>query len=186
MASLLARAQRRRRATSLLLVAGLIVSTLPVTNARALFTPFGEIAGPELPFAYAALIRTGDRRGEPRGRRGGRPIAPGVNREVPPQAFAARFPSETPVAETVRPLSDTGGTPVTPNGGGSSFTGPGLSGFSPPDSGGGAGPGSDTPNATSPVPEPATWMMMIFGFAFVGGMLRRARRKGRAETQAFA
>jgi hypothetical protein len=189
MASLLARAERRRRATTLLLLAGLVVSTLPVTNARALFTPYGEIAGPELPFAYAAVIRTGDgSRGDARPeRRGGLPST-GVSPEVRPTAFAARFPSETPEPQTGSQLSDLGGTPVTPGGvGGSSFSGPGFSGLSPSDGGGvGPGPGTDVPNATSAVPEPETWAMMILGFAFVGAMLRRARRKERQSGEALA
>ena len=30
---------------------------------------------------------------------------------------------------------------------------------------------------TSAVPEPATWMMMLFGFGFMGAAMRKAKRK---------
>ncbi len=39
-----------------------------------------------------------------------------------------------------------------------------------------------TPGSVSPVPEPATWLMMIVGFGFVGAMLRRGRRPVRGEA----
>lgn len=34
-----------------------------------------------------------------------------------------------------------------------------------------------TPPVTSPVPEPATWAMMLFGFGAMGASLRRSRRR---------
>ena len=37
-------------------------------------------------------------------------------------------------------------------------------------------PVTTTPVITTPVPEPASWMTMLFGFALVGGLARRRRR----------
>jgi hypothetical protein len=63
---------------------------------------------------------------------------------------------------------------------------PALPGIPPPGGGGGVfvPPPINTtvvpppPPATSAVPEPASWAMMLVGFAMVGGALRRKRRIG--------
>lgn len=36
---------------------------------------------------------------------------------------------------------------------------------------------TSTPSVTTAVPEPATWAMMLFGFGFVGGAIRLAKRR---------
>jgi PEP-CTERM motif-containing protein len=63
--------------------------------------------------------------------------------------------------------------------------------FIPPGGGGGgivltptANPpgGGDTPPPVPGVPEPSTWAMMIFGFLFVGGLLRRRQRQEGLES----
>lgn len=33
------------------------------------------------------------------------------------------------------------------------------------------------PDPVSPIPEPATWAMMLIGFGFVGGAMRAAKRR---------
>lgn len=46
-----------------------------------------------------------------------------------------------------------------------------------PGGGGGGGPIS-VPDTTPAIPEPATWLMMIMGFGFLGMWLRQRRRMG--------
>lgn len=69
-------------------------------------------------------------------------------------------------------------------GSGSQFfpgSGPGIGGGGGGGGGGSIGsPGGTTPPANPPVvvpvPEPATWLMMIVGFGMIGAMLRKRRR----------
>ena len=76
--------------------------------------------------------------------------------------------------------------PVASGGGGGG--GPPFFAESPPGGGGGGGgiitpPSTVTevvppPPATSAVPEPASWGMMLVGFAMLGGLIRRQKRTG--------
>ena len=76
--------------------------------------------------------------------------------------------------------------PILTGGGGGGGGPPVLPGIPPPGGGGGVfvpPPIITTvvpppPPATSAVPEPASWAMMLVGFAMVGGALRRKRRIG--------
>jgi len=92
------------------------------------------------------------------------PVAP------PPEAplFAAVAGGPTPIVPPAG--SPPGGPPILsaippPGGGGGSFTPPVVTTSAVP---------SDTPTPTAPLPEPATWAMMILGFALMGRALRRA------------
>jgi hypothetical protein len=71
-----------------------------------------------------------------------------------------------------------GVVPGTPPGGG----GGGI--FFPPGTGGGGGGGGVVPNPPTivPVPEPATWAMMILGFGMIGAMMRRRARPSAANS----
>lgn len=177
----LAQAEKRRQWTVLLLAAGLIASTLPVANERALFAPFGELDELPLPSAYAVIMRTGF--GPRHGGRGRIPRVPGRTEAAPPPAaFAARFPNEPSEPAPATPQSATVQNNGVPPGSGLSAP----SRWSPVTTftggpGGTQGTTPGTPNPTSPAPEPDTWVMMIVGFGFIGTMLRRARRKAQRE-----
>lgn len=181
----LAQVQKHRTAIFLALTAGILLSTLPVRNERALFTPLGVIEGSDLPVAYAVHMRMTPVVNGGGGPIGGRnrsgspaPSGGGSVGETPPTAFAARIPPQ--------PLGTQPGSPApfTTNagGGGSNPSGPDFDlpqpGFTPAT--------LTPPNPTSPVPEPATWTMMIMGFGFVGGMMRLARRRSRSAHPAFS
>ena len=99
----------------------------------------------------------------------------------PPLAPPPEAPLYAAVASPPTPI-----IPVTGGGGGP----PILSNIPPPGGGGGGGDSRQpvvTTTATSrslrrrrvtPVPEPATWAMMILGFALIGRALRRKRAAG--------
>ncbi|SEN61252.1 PEP-CTERM protein-sorting domain-containing protein [Sphingomonas gellani] len=165
----LAREERRRQLTVLALGVGLFVSTIPVNNQRALFSPLGDIPilGELSPTAYAVTFGGIPGGGIPRS---GIPGGPGGYR--PPVAYAARVPglpaggipgagvpgagfpgnvqpfaappggglSNLPPAGPVG-AGNPGGSPG--NGGGIGPGGPG--GISPGGGGGGGGPGPNTP-----------------------------------------
>lgn len=160
----------------MLLTGGLIVSTLPIANERALFAPFGE-EELELPTAYAIFMQTGYGPRHGGGRRVGRPRVPrpAETPEAPPVAFAARFPNEpaeignNPIAppEAPRNALRNGARPLSPLSPSSTI---GPPAFASTDE-------EENPNPTSPAPEPETWVTMIVGFGFIGAMLRRKRRK---------
>jgi len=88
---------------------------------------------------------------------------------VPPVVLALAEPGElNPLAELPPGALDGIGFPGTQSRG---FQGGPLAGSSP------AGAGAAAPVATvPPVPEPATWIMMIVGFFVVGSSLRMRRR----------
>jgi len=182
--------ERRRQLTIAALAAGLVISTLPVTNERALFSPFADLPllGEFSPVAYAMFTGFGPGgggrfpggMGGPLGPRAGGPPVGGT-----PTAFAAPLPPAgptaaappappaPPVANFARPIdgpfgSTTPGSPIS-------------QGFGPGDAlgvPGGPGPisivpGNALPTPTTPVPEPAAWAMLMLGFATIGGLLRR-------------
>ena len=62
-----------------------------------------------------------------------------------------------------------------PGGGGPGGGGPG---------GGGGGGGGGGPPPVGAVPEPSTWALLIMGFMFTGGMMRRANRAARTPVHA--
>lgn len=184
----LATEERRRRWTLIALGSALFVSTVPVRNERALFSPLGDIPilGNLSPVAYAVTFGYGP---GPQGGRSTPGRAGGGNR--PPVAFAARIP---PAFATPPGAATNGGTPST-----SPFTPTtaqvlGPPGVSPPlitrppsggpPSSGGLPPGAPpttgglppAPNPTPPVPEPATWVTLLFGFGVIGALMRRSRR----------
>jgi hypothetical protein len=185
-------AERRRQITIMVLAAGLVISTLPVTNERALFSPFGELPllGKFSPVAYAMFTGFGPGGGRPGGgliAPPGGPVGPGGvggpgGDAVPPVAYAANVPPAglppvavppadvPPVANFVRPVGNgfPPGLPLAPG------SGPGDALGTP----GGPGPISivDGPLPAPGVPEPAVWATLMMGFATIGGMLRRLRR----------
>jgi len=96
----------------------------------------------------------------------------------PPLAPPPEAPLYTVVAGAPTPITPTGGTPggppilsniPTPGGGGGGFTPPVQTTSEVPTT-------PQTP--VTPVPEPATWAMMIVGFALIGRALRRKRGAG--------
>jgi hypothetical protein len=104
---------------------------------------------------------------------------PAAMEAVPPIAGAA-----TPIPAAIAPFASPAALiPAAASKGG--FFIPPL--FVPPGGGGGiiltppaATPppgGGDNPPPVPGVPEPSTWAMMIFGFLFVGGLLRRRKRQ---------
>jgi len=174
----LAAEERRRKFTILLLAGGLLATTIPVNNLRAIFSPqFTSVAEPGV-FAYAADFdglgghRTGG--GSPSRRRR---VAPAD--ELPPLAFAARVPGEVvPPAQTPpeRSAQEPGPPPDDPSGPPPSSPAPPVPTppIEPPPI---PGPTPNPPpDPTDAVPEPATWLMMILGFGVIGWVVRRARR----------
>jgi hypothetical protein len=200
------KSEERRRQITLMLLGGLLfVTTVPVVNQRALFSPLGDvpILGDLSPVAYAATFGTPLGPSSPGGP-GIPPVAGG--REVPPGAYGVRTPGEPgfggpPVSGTSSPppLGIVGNPPTfssppgipsggngvpgggggLPGGGGGTPGGgiPGGGGGLPGGGGGTPGGGGTTPGVVGAVPEPATWLTMILGFAIVGGIMRRARRQ---------
>ena len=79
---------------------------------------------------------------------------------VPSQVAGAPVPI-TPVAGAGPPVLSN--IPAPGGGGGGIFTPPVVVSATP----------EVPPTAVTPVPEPATWAMMIFGFALIGRALRR-------------
>lgn len=76
-------------------------------------------------------------------------------------------------SEGVTPSEGNGAGPNGPGVGDPGTSGPGANvpGITGPGTGGGTDPNVPTP--TTPVPEPATWLILIVGIAIVGGALRR-------------
>ncbi|WP_414713834.1 PEPxxWA-CTERM sorting domain-containing protein [Sphingomonas sp.] len=213
------KSEERRRQVTLAVLGGLLfVTTLPVVNQRALFSPLGDvpILGDLSPVAYAVTF------GGVPGPFGGffRPDggSPRSGGGVPPGAFALRVPGVpapgSPVGPGVNtpgaPGSTVPGTPVlaasppfpggvngvpgAPAGGGAFPGGGGAPGGGAPGGGGaGEGPGvpgggaggggGPIPGSTGAVPEPATWLTMILGFAVIGTIMRRARRRSLGSTR---
>jgi hypothetical protein len=99
---------------------------------------------------------------------------------TPPLAPPVQGPLYTAVAG--------GPTPIVPPTGGASGGPPILSEIPPPGGGGGGFTAPITTlevppvTPTSPVPEPASWAMMILGFALLGRALRRRTVAGSAPT----
>jgi hypothetical protein len=96
----------------------------------------------------------------------------------PPPTPPIAPPPEVPLFNTVAG----GPVPITPVTGGTPGGPPVLSSIPLPGGGGGGGFFSPPvtqatpevpPRPVTPVPEPATWMTMILGFALIGRMLRR-------------
>jgi hypothetical protein len=197
------KSEERRRQITLLLLGGLLfVTTVPVVNQRALFSPLGDvpILGDLSPVAYAATFGTPPRPGGA--------VGPPVARsgEAPPGAYGARTPGEPglggpPAGGTSLgpPPSIVGNPPLlssppgTPTGGngvpGGSTPGSGTpsgGGGLPGGGGGTPGGGGTAPGVVGAVPEPGTWLTMILGFAIVGSIMRRARRQEATRRQADA
>jgi len=106
----------------------------------------------------------------------------------PPTAYEALAapPPPAPIAPLPQaPLFATiaGGPPVVPPGGGGTSGPPILSNIPGPGGGGGFSPPvtlatPQTPTPIEAVPEPASWVMMLLGFALMGRALRRRRAAG--------
>ena len=97
----------------------------------------------------------------------------------PPIAPIAPLP-EAPLFATLA-----GGPPIVPPGNGGGGGPPVLSNIPPPGGGGGFSPPPittaqvpPTVTPTAPVPEPASWAMMLLGFALMGRALRRRGAAG--------
>ena len=177
----MAREEKRRQLTIVALVVGLFVSTMPVNNQRALFSPLGDIPvlGELSPVAYAITFGSG-RPGDRPGRGGVR----GPGGIAPPVAFAARVPgapvgaapapngAPQVVPQIAQPLQPIVRNPPAPP----TSPRPDVPPIAPPP-GITDRPPTPPPGATGAVPEPATWLTMILGFGIVGGLLRRARRR---------
>ena len=112
------------------------------------------------------------------------PVVPGLpvmDAEVP-TGLLPGVPVETglgPPIDLATPLVGGGGGfgPGVIGGGGFIGGGGGGGVVTPPTGGGGTvTPPGDGGTPVSPVPEPATWLSMIVGFAFVGASMRRRRR----------
>lgn len=190
---------RWRRWMMVGVVSVLTLSSGTVISERALFSPLADdpaFAG-FAPIAYAMLTPTGGP-GGPGGQGGLRRTG---GNDPFPQAFGAipqpGDPAATGGAPGGIPDGATGAGPAPQGvgnlpsdsipggagapggaGGGPGGTLPGPGGSLP--GGGGATPGGTTPGGpvtppVSAVPEPASWAMMILGFAFIGGILRRQR-----------
>ena len=198
----LAREEKRRQLTIVALGIGLFVSTIPVNNQRALFSPLGDIPilGDLTPTAYAITFGGVPTGGVPTG---GVPSVGRPGGGGPPVAYAARVPglpsdglprggqpftgppvgsSNSPPTSSVgngSPGPISGFVPSAPTGGsgGSPGSGGNGGGLSPNGPGGSGGGGLAPPGAVGAVPEPATWLTMIIGFGVIGGVMRRARRR---------
>jgi hypothetical protein len=201
------KSEERRRQLTLGVLGGLLfATTLPVVNQRALFSPLGDVPllGDLTPVAYAATF--GSYPGPFAGsfRPGNEPGRVG---EIPATAFGLRIPGEP---APVTPRGPNGSVPGLPGpivpgsplpssspfnsgqtgfpggvgspGGAFGSNGPGGGGV-PGSPGGGTGVGS-TPGATGAVPEPSTWLTMILGFAVIGTIMRRSRRRTLASSAA--
>ena len=102
---------------------------------------------------------------------------------LPAEAAPTIAGAATPIPAAIAPLASPAAViPAAASKGG--FFIPPL--FVPPGGGGGIiltppaappPPGGGSPPPVPGVPEPSTWAMMIFGFLFVGGLLRRRRRQ---------
>lgn len=177
-------AERRRRLTIGVLASVLISSTFPVTNERALFSPFGDLPtiGNLSPVAYAVTFG-------PRNLLLG--ASPPVGRRLarrPPVAYAARFPSSFPESPSdFLPLGPTNVIgPVNSASALSNQLSPqGTPFFFGPDPFGPSGGVIVSPAPVAPVPEPATWTIMISGFALIGAALRRNRRRAHADCVGY-
>lgn len=111
---------------------------------------------------------------------------------APPETTLAKIlmgpPEPLPVELAAAPLpliaSPTlpGGITMPPGGGGPVIVPPGGGGTVVTPPGGGTLPGQPTPpivtppGQPSPVPEPATWAMMLLGFGLIGWRIRKATR----------
>jgi hypothetical protein len=188
---------RRRKWMLIALGTLMIASTSLVSNQRALFRPMGSgpILGEALPQAYAMIIP---------GTRGGSTSRTGGG-EADPGAFGLRIPqirtttdrtspqssqsSFLPPPDTAMVESATTTTPMASGVPGTDLIGlPGL-GYGDPGAGGGlpgssngtlpGGGGGPIGGTTPAVPEPASWVIMLFGIGVVGAVMRRARRSSR-------
>jgi PEP-CTERM motif len=188
---------KRRRLLASVLSFGIVLSTIPIANERALFAFPVDLAQDSALSAYATfpdypVVTT----------RSFRPRSGAVSRYLPRSvrgpalrggptqvAFQDSAPSGAVPqvnARSVPPpgngFSGGGGPGGSPSTGTSLPPGGGVPGGSPPGGNpppGGpppGGPNGPPPTPTPPVPEPATWIMMILGFGVVGQMLRRNRR----------
>ncbi|WP_407701505.1 PEP-CTERM sorting domain-containing protein [Tsuneonella amylolytica] len=112
-----------------------------------------------------------------------------VGGDVPPTIF---LPDDIGAAsDTIVPIADVGSLPNLPTGGANSVgsggliggPGGGIPGVGGSNPGGGTGapspapPAPTIPDVESAVPEPGTWLLLIFGFAACGAELRRNRRR---------
>jgi hypothetical protein len=126
--------------------------------------------------------------------------APQVLGERTPAAVAVPAQAAPPLAPAV--LAPPPGSPIAPavaaaavpavvvpaaavaaGGGGSALAGLAALPIIPAVLGGGGGGGVSV-SAAPAVPEPATWLMMIAGFAVIGSALRRRRRREQVEGTA--
>jgi len=131
-----------------------------------------------------------DVKGSPQQRALGKTFAPPPSQRALGKVFPA--PADAPFARAAGPLGAADGfaPPFQPDllsspgvplafrqpdvlgpGGPGIPGGPGL-----PGPGGPPGTGTNPPTPVAPVPEPATWLMMMLGFALCGSALRRQRR----------
>jgi hypothetical protein len=197
---------RSQRKLILSLLFGAVVSTVGISNTRALFDPIDQIAAVRAtPSAMAALTGEGPAVGAvpvrfiaaPVGaaRRGGTRnalaaavpaagVVPAGGQPAPAGAPGIEDVVAVPPAAPAAPA----GPPVAPgpSGGPTPFGPP-----TPPSINNPGGPGDPTTNPpptdptnptnpvdpTTPLPEPETWAMMILGFAIVGGIFYRSRRQ---------
>ena len=197
----LSREERRLRWTFVAVAGGMVLSTIAVSDTRALFNPLAQASAE--PSAYAFLLPKGyggtgalDAPGS-----GHRHSAPVHRKSATPVAYAARVPAEATPTSRVAPAASAA-TPLdaeneelalnspsdlvlpTSGSGSSGFTGGNLGpptiggpGIDTPGVGPGIGGGSDpSPDPTSPLPEPSTWATMILGLGLVAFMLRRMQK----------
>lgn len=191
MAWLRANELERRRVIAIVL-GGLAIQALTAANHRALFMPWLDAEHPLVsptPSAFFARVPsvgaglgTGQRVASLSGLR--RPIGSRGDRgdAGTPGGGAFDLTPANPIDGVFDPgglsadgLSQSAGLPDGPGGAGPGLTPAGASG---------APAAFDTPGA---VPETTTWLMMLIGFAGIGGAIRRARRNAAsAQRQAIA
>ncbi len=181
------------------LVAGLLVMAMAPRNERAMFfvgsPPSAQaFAAIVPPVGYLPIVAIND--GRPGRRLARNPFVRRSNVAEPPSpAELGPAGAGGPIGENAAPAGTGGPIPAgfdSAPGGVGGPQGPLLGGSSPaaPVGGGGGstggvdgGTGPVAPVA--PVPEPATWAMLVFGFLAVGMTLRRARGRQKADPGAM-
>ena len=101
------------------------------------------------------------------------PLEGSGNSAAEPQLVSVSLPTNFPIILPGN-AGGLGGSAGGGQGGGGGGGGTPISGVLPVITPG--TPATPTPQPTSPVPEPSTWMSMMAGLAFVGAAMRRRRR----------